>query len=278
MTDMKKSEALKILGLVDGVADDEVKRAHRALVIAHHPDKFALDSSARSEAEELTKQINEARDVLLNRTWSPEFDPRRDPRPYANPYAHPTSNPFGGTPQPGASGQSEQNPFAGGPFGQGQSSYVWTSWDAARTGENPGGYQPFDFDPFAPFWAAEPQKTPHELLVEAQDALKREAGIVAAKLALLVVLSLVGSLATGLFLYVIISIVYGLWKRFGSCLIVLVLPLALVLAPIIFILAPREGAVTIGLGVVFLIAVLFDIVNMRDLIRTYRAARQASVS
>ena len=87
---MKKSEALKILGLADGATDDEVKQAHRKLVIAHHPDKFALDSDERAHAEELTKRINEARDVLLDRSWTPEFDPRRDPRPYANPYAPPS--------------------------------------------------------------------------------------------------------------------------------------------------------------------------------------------
>ena len=78
---MKKSEALNILGLSDGATDDEVKRAHRKLVVAHHPDKFVLDSKERAAAEELTKRINEARDVLLNRSWTPEFDPRRDPRP-----------------------------------------------------------------------------------------------------------------------------------------------------------------------------------------------------
>ena len=42
---MKKSEALKILGLADGASDDEIKKAHRKLVIAHHPDKFPLDLS-----------------------------------------------------------------------------------------------------------------------------------------------------------------------------------------------------------------------------------------
>ena len=112
---MKKSEALKILGLADGASDDEIKKAHRKLVIAHHPDKFPLDSKEHAEAEELTKQINEARDVLINRSWSPEFDPRRDPRPYAgNPYAHPT----GSAGQGGASGQGNPfDPFAGWPFG-----------------------------------------------------------------------------------------------------------------------------------------------------------------
>ena len=146
---MKKSEALNILGLSDGATDDAVKQAHRKLVIEHHPDKFALGSKEREEAEEFTKRINEARDVLLNRSWTPEFDPRRDPRPYANnPYAHPTQNPYGGAGQGG-------DPFAGWPFGQapgqgqGQTTYVWTSWDAPRSGGSGVGSQPFD--PFAPF-------------------------------------------------------------------------------------------------------------------------------
>ena len=128
---MKKSEALKILGLADGATDDEVKQAHRKLVIAHHPDKFALDSDERAHAEELTKRINEARDVLLDRSWTPEFDPRRDPRPYANPYAHPSDWPFpggastggvDGAGRGGARGHGQgqggtDDPFAGWPFG-----------------------------------------------------------------------------------------------------------------------------------------------------------------
>ena len=180
---MKKSEALKTLGLADGATDDEVKQAHRKLVIAHHPDKFALDSPERAEAEELTKRINEARDVLLNRSWTPEFDPRRDPRPYANnPYAHPG--------RPGSSAAPGQDPFAGWPFAGGQGSpfgqgtgtgpapgrttYVWTSWDGTRTATGgPGAGGPFDpFDPFAPFRAAEPRKTPQQVLAEAVRSLR----------------------------------------------------------------------------------------------------------
>lgn len=289
---MKKSEALKTLGLSDGATDDEVKQAHRKLVIAHHPDKFPLESKERAEAEELTKRINEARDVLLNRSWTPEFDPRRDPRPYAgNPYAHPA-----GSPRPGAP-QGEWDPFADWPFGAGQPSpfgqgqptssgggrttYVWTSWDGSRTagGQTPGG-MPFDFDPFDPFAPfrseREQQKTPQERLDEARSALGREAGIVAAKAAALVVLALVGSVATGLFLYVVVSFVYGLWKRFGSCLIGLLLPLALFAMPLVFLIAPRQGAVTIGLAVFFLAAVLFDVSNLRSLAQAYRTARSAA--
>lgn len=275
---MKKSEALKNLGLSEGATDDEVKQAHRKLVIAHHPDKFPLESPERTEAEEFTKRINEARDVLLNRSWTPEFDPRRDPRPYAgNPYAHPAGAP-----------QGEWDPFAGWPFGQGQptqagggrTTYVWTSWDGTRTaGGEAGGGMPFDFDPFdpfAPFRATTPQKTPQEQLADARADLKREGGAVAAKALLLVALSLLGTPATGLFFYVMASLVYGLWKRLGSCLIGFIIPIALIGAPFVFLIAPRQGAVTGGLVVAFLIAVLFDVTNLRDRVRAYQVARAAA--
>ena len=281
---MKKSEALKTLGLADGATDDEVKQAHRKLVIAHHPDKFALDSPERAEAEELTKRINEARDVLLNRSWTPEFDPRRDPRPYANnPYAHPG--------RPGSSAAPGQDPFAGWPFAGGQGSpfgqgtgtgpapgrttYVWTSWDGTRAAAgDPGAGGPFD--PFAPFRAAEPRKTPQQVLAEAVRSLRSEVLAVAGKAAVLAVAALLGSVATGLFFYVMISLVWGLWKRLGSCLIGLIVPIALLGAPFVFLIAPRQGAVTVGLAVFFLAAVLFDVKNLRNALRAYRAAKRAA--
>lgn len=293
---MKKSEALKILGLADGASDDEIKKAHRKLVIAHHPDKFPLDSKEHAEAEELTKQINEARDVLINRSWSPEFDPRRDPRPYAgNPYAHPT----GSAGQGGAAGQG--NPFDGWPFGdaaQGQTTYVWTSWDDIFSGaagsQRPGSGQngagqrtggaewPFGgftveydpFDPFAPFRAARAQQqTGEEVFARAKKGLRDEVLMVAAKVVALAVLSIAGSSATGLFLYVMASIIYGLYKRMGSLLVMLLVPIMIFGAPLIFMLAPRNGFVGAPLTVAFLVSVLFDVQNLRDRIRTYQAAK-----
>lgn len=284
---MKKSEALRILGLSEGATDDEVKRAHRKLVIAHHPDKFALDSKEHAEAEELTKRINEARDVLINRSWTPEFDPRRDARPYANPYAHPTGqggDVRSGDAQPG-------DPFAGWPFGGDpfdlggtggtgsgdgrRTTYVWTSWDGVHTAGDGTG-SPFDgFDPFAPF-RAEPQKTPAELLAEAKARLRSEALIVAAKAAVLALTALLGSPATGLFVYVMVSIINGLWKRFGSCLIMLFIPLVIFGAPLIFLISPRQGAVTGGLALAFAVAVLYDFTNLRRLVRAWQAAKKAA--
>ena len=280
MGPIKKSEALNILGLAQGATDDEVKQAHRKLVIAHHPDRFALGSKEHAEDEELTKRINEARDVLINRSWTPEYDPRRDPRPYANPYAHPTGAPGGASGT--GSGQGQADPFAGWPFSQGPggTTYVWTPWDGARPAGGAQGGSPFGadpFDPFAPFWAASaPQKTPQQQLDEARAALKREAGAVAAKAAVLVALALIGSLATGLFVYVVASFIYGLWKRFGSCLIGALLPLAIFMMPFVFVIAPRQGAVTIGLAAVSLVAVLFDVANLAKLVQGCRAAQRAA--
>ena len=128
--------------------------------------------------------------------------------------------------------------------------------------------------PAAPAW--EPRKTPQEALDEVKRDLGREGLVIAGKVALLAVAALAGTAATGLFLYVMISIVYGLWKRFGSCLIGLIVPLMLLGAPFVFIIAPRQGAVTAGLAVAFLFAVLFDVVNVRNLLRALRVARRAT--
>lgn len=119
---MKKSEALNILGLQDGASDDDIKKAHRKLVIENHPDKFGADAAARAKAEEKTKLINEARDVLLSRKWTPEYSTAGTP--YGAPF---TYQPYT---RPNGNGQNSQgdNPFAGWPFSG--VDFVWTTWDA----------------------------------------------------------------------------------------------------------------------------------------------------
>ena len=156
-------------------------------------------------------------------------------------------------------------PFGG---GQGQSTWVWTSWDGAAQAGNP----------FDPFGATQPRKTPAEQKADAEKDLRTEIGVIAIKLVCLAVLSVFASVASGLFLYVAASIIYGLWKRLGSCLIAFFFPIALVGAPFLMLIAPRAGAVTFGLAIFFALAVLFDIVNMRNAVDVYLAARKAASS
>ena len=214
---MKKSEALKILGLTDGASDDAIKSAHRKKVRENHPDQFAQNTAKHAEAEEKTKLINEARDVLLSRKWDPEFDPRRAGA--SNPYA----TPYGGASYGRPSQGSSSDPFADWPFGAG---WVWTSWDDTRqTGTTGGGSRPGAGDPFSPFsspfgttFYAETTvtQTPQEMLKEATEELKTEALAVGVKVALMVLLSLTGNPATGVFIYVLGSL-FMYFRRMGGC-------------------------------------------------------------
>ncbi len=269
---MKKSEALHILGLSEGANEDNIKAAHRKKVIASHPDKFAHDPGAYAEAEEKTKQINEARDVLLSGKWEPEYARRG---PYSSPYS--SGNGYGGgysgygrpAGSSGSSGQNkgnpnEENPFEYWPFGQGQSSWVWTSWDDIPGTSGVGN--PFGF-------AQEPRKTAEERMEEAKFHVKTELSVVGVKILMLALFAVLGSFVSGLFLYVIVSLVYGLWKRLRACLIGFIVPITLVSLPFVTLIAPQAGGRRFALLGAFIIALWLDIRDIQTAVTEYRSLK-----
>jgi DnaJ family protein C protein 19 len=54
---MPRDEALKVLGLGPDASEDDIRAAHRRLMLQNHPDKGGSDY--------LASKINEAKDVLL---------------------------------------------------------------------------------------------------------------------------------------------------------------------------------------------------------------------
>lgn len=277
---MKKSEALKTLGLTEGASDDEVKKAHRKLVIENHPDKFGQDAEARAQAEEKTKLINEARDVLLNRSWDPEYGTQGTPygapfnyNPYSTAgrpgYAYTSGSPYGGT------RGNAQDPFAGFPF----ETFVWTTWDAnsqsqgsshtARgtyTGADPFGGMGFDFSAFIPR-----QPSAEELLKQAKAELKLDIELIVVKLIVLGLSFVVSAPATGLYLYTLISIGQGFWKRLSYLSLIFLVPFAM----LAIIFAPSSNS-AIGLFalVLFFCAVCFDVQNVYRCIKRIRTLKQ----
>lgn len=307
---MKKSTALKTLGLHEGATEEEIKKAHRKLVIENHPDKFGQDPERRAQAEEKTKLINEARDVLLNHSWEPEYGTAgtRYGAPYSyDPFASAqgsyaarganAGNPQAGNPHAGAPGSqggspySAGNPFAGWPF----ETFVWTTWDAegnqhthttnnASAGQS--GYDPFaGFNPFVysnPFSNADPigqvfrdfasMFTPQEpsweeKLKEAKKDLQLDLKLIGVKLVILVLALVLSAPSTGLYLYTIISIGQGIWKRLHFLSLIFLIPFAM----LAIIFAPGgNAAINVFALILFACSVAFDAVNL------YRHAKRIS--
>ncbi len=55
---MSRAEALRVLGLQEGASEDDIRAAHRKLILQNHPDKGGSDY--------LASKINEAKDTLLS--------------------------------------------------------------------------------------------------------------------------------------------------------------------------------------------------------------------
>ena len=281
---MKKSEALKVLGLADGATDDEVKKAHREKVRENHPDRFT-DPEKKAVAEDKTKLINEARDTLLSRKWDPEYGPRTGG--YGNPYHSPYTTyrpgsgtgsggygygwPYGwpgagqaGSGQPGTPGSQGGNQgqvdWGGIPF-----TYVWTSWsDTDSDGV---------FDPWEAIFSGV-RKTPEEQLEEAKSQVKMNAIVMAAKVIMLILCALTGNLAIGMFMFAIFSILYGFYHNHQGCGPIVILPLIMLLGPIASLFAPRAGVQVTGVSLVFFfLALFYDIKLARSDYDAYQQAK-----
>ena len=252
---MKKSDALKILGLSEGANEDAIKKAHRKKIIANHPDRFAGDPKREASAEEATKQINEARDVLLNRSWKPEYAGA----PYATQNASSAYTYWREAAAAARAGADSDDPFtqgyrrgragsAGGASGAGGNTYVWTSWD---------GF----YGPDSPFSA--PKATPKEIYERLKKAYLSDLIVLLGKIIVSILAGVIFSPAGGLLCYSGISVIYGLWKRFGSCLIFVLIPIfiavVVIMAPIILLIPPIA---TFILGFFFATSVIFDIRNL----------------
>lgn len=281
---MKKSEALNILGLKDGATDDEVKKAHRKLVIENHPDKFGDDAAKRDAAEEKTKLINEARDVLISRKWDPEY--RTAGTPYADPFSYRPQ--YGGTQganpfDPFADG----NPFAGFPFGG--TTFVWTTYDpftgkqttytttggtrTTNTGTSAGqGANPFGSGTATTFRDIFDAAMPADVLyAEVQNDLKRDYTLIAIKLIVLILSVIFGAPGIGVFLWVIGSIGRAVWHNLRYLSLIFLVPLTML--AIIFAPAVRPNAVGVFAFIVFLFAVYYDIRSIRSLRKRAQEAK-----
>ena len=340
---MKKSEALKILQLQNGASDDDVKKAHRKLILENHPDKFGQDATKRSQAEEKTKLINEARDVLLSRKWDPEYS--TSGTSYGAPFSYSPygqgssagSKPGGSSTSGGPAGSGFGGAgFAGFPFGMGQT--VWVARDengnfhvyaedptgGRRATANPfqtaaesgtgagshgtarpqgsgfngtgfngtgsggngfgtggfgtgfggfggGGRNPFSAMGFNPFAQSQPVPVEQQLEKASHD-LSFDVIMVCLKAAVFAACAMfLSTPAMGIYLYVVLSIAQGVFKRLKYFGAFLVLPLALAAV----VLAPMSGG---GIGVIEGLALLFslwfDFSNITTNFSTWRALRK----
>src|SRR3954447_25365825 len=67
---MAKKDYYEILGVSRSASDEEIRKAHRKLVLKHHPDK----NKGNKQSEERFKEVQEAYDVLSDKQKRQNYD------------------------------------------------------------------------------------------------------------------------------------------------------------------------------------------------------------
>jgi len=106
---MANKDYYSILGVSKTATDDEIKKAYRSLAKKYHPDL----NQGSAEAAEKLKEVNEAYEVLSDKTKRSNYDNFGDPNGSANPFGN--GGGFGG----GFSGFSGFEDILSGMFGGG---------------------------------------------------------------------------------------------------------------------------------------------------------------
>ena len=256
---MKKSEALNILGLQDGFTDDELKKAHRKKVVENHPDRFQ-DPAQKAAAEERTKKINEANDVLKSGKWDPEYGPRYHTSSYGGaPYRSPYVN-YGG-------GQSS------GPEWVEVDPEMFRQWaqQAAQQQQAQG------YDPFNPFATYTPP-TAEQQAERAQQDVRIGLIMLAVKVVLCGLLLLNGNVYDAALTWSVITYLLLLSSRFGGCawiVVLMVIPFFWSTASMLEAAAQNGGIFSAAIiGALFVSALYFDFRDIREAYRRYRVTKK----
>lgn len=247
---MKKSEALQILGLQDGYTDDDLKKAHRKKVVENHPDRFQ-DPAEKAQAEERTKLINEANDVLRTGKWDPEFGPRAHSSAYG---AGPYRNPYAGQ-GPGWV-EVEIDPE------------MFRRW-AAQQQQQQG------YDPFNPFVSAYAPPTPEQRAERAKQDVRVWLMMLAVKLLLCGIQVANGNFYDAMLIWATITYLLLIAGRFGGCgwiVMLMLIPLFYSTSGMLEALALQGGVISAGIIIVLFVSSLYyDFRDLREALHRYRA-------
>lgn len=256
---MKKSEALNILGLNDGFTEDELKKAHRKKVVENHPDRFQ-DPAEKAQAEERTKLINEANDILKSGKWDPEYGPRAHSSAYG---AGPYRNPYAGQGAEWVEVNLDPEMFK-----------RWAE-QAARQQQQQG------YDPFNPFVHTTTYTytgpTPEQQEARAHQDVRIWLMMLAVKVLLCGIQVMNGNLFDAMLIWATITYLLLISSRFAGCgwiVMLMLIPAFYSTGGMLEAFAEQGGVVSAAIIVaLFVSSLYFDFRDLRDAIARLRTAR-----